>query len=119
MDVLTVAFVGMGIEEALRRESANPDLGGFEGMIGFVDVATRYVEKLDLIADWFDEHSSHAGVFLYDVANLFGYEFAKALLLNPEADANETARSLFIKADYQPEEIDAAFLAADEVLRTR
>lgn len=111
-DNLTIAFVTIGAHDEYRKQTAAGNVfdhpGGYLGYIGDV---THYALMLDKVADYFDEHGSHPGVFCYEVAEEFGSQFGEQSLLGEGTyqQAKELLYAVMIECAYDEDVLVEAF----------
>lgn len=90
---LTVAYIAIGAEQALRESPAlfNPD--DWNGQLGFIGEAIEWAAMLDRMGD---EYEDFSGVWAYEVAEEFGLRYGRALLtdVNGRGRAEDIAREL-------------------------
>lgn len=81
-----VAFLALGAGEYLRDVLPRPDLSGFGGYMGLISEVIRCAPLL--LERWRHVKDEFGGVWLYDVTERFGREWAQVLLeskpQNPE-----------------------------------
>ncbi len=89
-DPLTIAFIAIGVNNALRNADGLPTT--FQGgQLEFVDEIITYSNEIELLCpnDW-------GGVFCYDVAEPFGELFAEQwILTGVKPDVAVIARQIF------------------------
>lgn len=86
-DPLTIAYVAIGAMDAwaetpLRRRDAVTD--EYNGQLHFVAEIIRHAPMLDQLAD--ESEEDLAGVFVYEVAQAFGYEVARWMIAGETVD---------------------------------
>ncbi|RQV76456.1 hypothetical protein DF018_01245 [Burkholderia cenocepacia] len=86
------------------------DLDAFNGELGFIEAAASHALFVDRVGDWFTCHSSHPGLFAYEVAERFGKAMGNAMLGNPEGECRprEILREVLMKVSYAESEVDQA-----------
>jgi hypothetical protein len=83
-DMLTVAYIAMGAKEymtTLEFDRRTTDSHG--GELEFIDSIIGHAQMLDSKADVVDEHFT--GVFLYEVAETFGWHVAQMYACDGDA----------------------------------
>lgn len=110
-DDLTIAFVTIGAQAELDRRQKDGDVRLDNGHLGYIDDVIYYALMLDKVADYFDEHGTHPGVFAYEVAEEFGRQFGEKVLLDEGTaqEAKETLYAIMIDCDYNKRLLDEAF----------
>lgn len=93
-DDLTIAFITVGAQEELCRQQKLGDVRLDNGHLGYIDDVIRHAPLLDRVADYFDEHGTHPGVFAYKVAEEFGRQFGEKVLLD-EGTAQQAKKTLY------------------------
>lgn len=85
------AFLAMGAADKLR-ESGVSNLDDFGGQIGFLTAVIRHAP---LLTQWWERlKDEFPGVWLYDVTERFGREWAGILLVGSDETAEERLRKI-------------------------
>lgn len=110
-DDLTVAFITIGAQEELDRQRKRSDVRLDEGHLGYIADVIHYALMLDKIADYFDAHGQHPGVFAYEVAEEFGRQFGEQSLLGEGTyqQAKEILYAVMIGCTYDEDMLVEAF----------
>lgn len=105
VDPLTIAYVAMGAQQAIQAMESghlpHQVSDHYGGQWGFIQAITNEAWRLDaVIRAIVATEDGLDGVYLYEVAEPFGEQFARALVAEysgdaPEADADAIARRLF------------------------
>lgn len=85
------AFLAMGAAEQLRASGVS-DLDEFGGQIGFLTEVIRHAPLL--AKSWTQVKDEFPGVWLYDVTERFGREWAGILLTDSDESAEERLRKI-------------------------
>lgn len=114
-DYLTAGFMTIGAhDEFKRQQAAGNSYILSEGYLGYIDDVLKHGLMLDKVADYFDKHGEHPGVFCYEVAEVFGAKFAEQVLL--DCDSSKSAeillREIMLECGYDPELLEAVFKEA-------
>lgn len=114
-DYLTAGFMAIGAHDEFKRQQASGNSYILsEGYLGYIDDVLKHGLMLDKVADYFDKHGEHPGVFCYEVAEVFGAKFAEQVLL--DCDSSKSAeillREIMLECGYDPELLEAAFKEA-------
>ncbi|MFP3637571.1 hypothetical protein [Paraburkholderia sp. SIMBA_054] len=116
----TIAYMAIGAHAVLRSRGENIALNEFNGQCGFVEVLCEQALFVDRVAQPFSDAGEHPGVFVYEVAEPFGKEYAKALLAEGiGADAKKVLRNVMHEAGYDKAALAAAIEAAASTDATR
>lgn len=111
-DDLTIAFVTIGAHDEYRKQTAAGSVFGHPGgYLGYIGDVTYYALMLDKVADYFDEHGSHPGVFVYEVAEEFGSQFGEKVMLGEGTyqQAKELLYAIMIGCTYDEDMLVEAF----------
>ena len=93
-EAITLAYVAMGVRQALMLKQESSALESYHGETAFVEAVIEHALTIDRVADWFDARDGHPGVFAYEVAEPFGKAFAGALL---EQQSGELSPAVVLK----------------------
>lgn len=79
-DALTIAYLAIGAASAINARGSLPSAvsDAFGGQLGFIEDVTDHALMLDTMAD--DLANDMDGVFLYEIAEPFGEEYAERLI---------------------------------------
>lgn len=104
-DALTIAYMAMGAQNTIRETKPAGTLPGrvvdaYEGQLGFIGAVIDHALILDRMADQLAGDLD--GVFLYEIAEPFGEEYARQLIAEvmtegaqPAIDPHALAARLF------------------------
>lgn len=98
-DPLTIAYIAIGAHQAIR-ESPNGMLpydvcDKYEGQMNFIEEIIAPARLLDRIADEIASKGAMNYVFLYEVAEPFGYQYAQALIRGEEVNLRALITKIF------------------------
>ena len=110
-DDLTIAFITIGANDELTRQRKAGNVVLQEGHLGYINDVIHYAMMLDKVADYFDEHGTHPGVFAYEVAEEFGRQFGEKVLLGGDTvqKAKELLYAIMIGCTYNEDMLVEAF----------
>lgn len=111
-DSLTLGFMAIGAHDEFKRQTAAGNSYILQdGYLGYIGDVTHYALMLDKVADYFDEHGTHPGVFAYEVAEEFGRQFGERTLLGEGTaqEAKEVLYAIMINCAYDEELLVEAF----------
>ena len=101
---LTIAYIAKGAGDFIRDLKAGQidgypadaelAAGAWEGELEFMDAVVSHALELDRRADVIDQSGGFMGVFAYEVAEPFGYGFAKALHVAGRSSEKPSATKL-------------------------
>jgi len=110
-DDLTIAFITIGASDELTRQRKAGNVVLQEGHLGYINDVIHYALMLDKVADYFDEHGTHPGVFAYEVAEEFGRQFGEKVMLGDGTvqEAKEILYAIMIGCAYDEDMLVEAF----------
>lgn len=114
-DYLTAGFMAIGAhDEFKRQQAAGNSYILSEGYLGYIDDVLKHGLMLDKVADYFDKHGEHPGVFCYEVAEEFGRQFGERTMLGEGTaqEAKEVLYAIMIDCAYDEELLVEAFKGA-------
>lgn len=114
-DYLTAGFMAIGAhDEFKRQQAAGNSYILSEGYLGYIDDVLKHGLFLDKVADYFDKHGEHPGVFCYEVAEEFGRQFGERTMLDEGTaqEAKEILYAIMINCAYDEELLVEAFKGA-------
>jgi len=98
-DPLTIAYIAIGARDMLRearkeQRHGGPyvDLSSFNGELGLIDMCVKHAARLDELAA--QNAEQFTGVFVYDVAEVFGAAVAQRLLNGLDLPIDDLAKDL-------------------------
>lgn len=111
-DDLTIAFITIGANDELTRQRKAGNVVLQEGHLGYINDVIHYALMLDKVADYFDEHGTHPGVFAYEVAEEFGRQFGEKVMLGDGTvqEAKEILYAIMIGCAYDEDMLVEAFM---------
>lgn len=94
-EALTIAYLAMGAQNAIRTMPGKhlPDrvADAYQGEMNFIEAVTDHALLLDRMADLLDQGDGLAGVFLYEIAEPFGEEYARQLIAETTTENGQPA----------------------------
>ena len=109
---LTVAYIALGAS-AVLNEAVPSVIEDYSGQIGLMDAIVSPALLLDRVADYFDDHDGHPGVFQYEVSEPFGEAWARVLIggdaYGSDSEERELLWSVMREAGYPREQLLLAF----------
>ena len=110
---LTIAYMAKGAGVVLQGDVPSAVIDSYSGEIGLMESLIAPALLVDRVADYFDEHGGHPGVFQYEVSEKFGAAYMRALIGGADATAAPTIlRGIMLDAGYDTVELRKAFADA-------
>jgi hypothetical protein len=94
-DPLTIAYIAIGAIAAWEKHQDKWNPNKWEGQLGFISNVIAPALELDRMGD----ANPINGVFVYEIAETFGYDYAEALLLGNGVGWRKIASCCFESAD--------------------